>query len=204
MADVFEKLREVEFGRLPAPVRKAFLAAPIISAIVEPSGNGFRLVVPNVLDKPAPQAMLPKLGIKSWRDAGRLGIVYEGVNMLAMLEPLLKHPTHPQRVTARSWTDAGEPLHLHLFSYVDFSGVSVARFLADKQHCQRISVCLRGESGQSMMAAMSKIAAFAQDIAAHLPDRRHILEVAYRENGDIGLVEVNPGLTPRDLAVLGA
>ncbi|MEI7866784.1 MAG: hypothetical protein WCI11_02740 [Candidatus Methylumidiphilus sp.] len=96
------------------------------------SGTG-KLLNPGELDRPAPQALVPKLGIKSWRDAGRLGVIYEGMNM---------------RLHCPSW----RPL--------------------------------------------------LQTSQPHLPPHDHIIDVGYFPSGDVWLVEINPGLTPQDLAVL--
>jgi hypothetical protein len=199
MVHVYEKLQAVEFDRLPERVQKACLAPPIFSAPVAPAGDGFQLALPTRLARPAPQALVPKLGIKSWRDAGTLGVIYEGVNIREVVDRLLKCPTAPQRLAARAWLQAGLPLRLHLSAYVDYSEVSEVRFLANPRECRRLGSCLRGQSAQSFAAALPQLTAFAEELAAHLPQRSHILEVAYLSPGEFWLVEVNPGLTPQDM-----
>ena len=202
MEQVFEKLRAVEFERLPPRVQMAHLARPVLSAPVEPFGGAFRLVSPAGLDRPAMQALVPKLAIKSWRDAGTLGVIHEGLNVRLVVEQLLRHPTAPQRLAARAWTQAGLPLHLHLSPYVDFSDVSEVRFLTNPNECRRVSTCLRGRSAEDFASALPGLTAFALQIAAHLPPRSHVLDVGLRPTGDIRLVDVNPGLTPQELAAL--
>ncbi|QRK11410.1 hypothetical protein JQX13_15845 [Archangium violaceum] len=202
MVHVYEKLQAVEFDRLPGRVQKAYLAPPVLSAPVAPLGEGFQLSLPTSLDLPAPRALVPKLGIKSWRDAGALGVIYEGVNIREVVERLLKCPTRPQRLAARAWLETGLPLRLHLSPYVDYSEVSEVRFLANPRECRRLSSCLRGQSAQSFAAALPQLTAFAEELATHLPQRSHLLEIAYLSPGEFWLVEVNPGLTPQDLAIL--
>ena len=202
MVNIYEKLQAVEFDKLPKSIQGVYLAPPVISMPIEPDGDGFKLLNPGELDRPAPQALVPKLGIKSWRDAGRLGVIYEGMNMRKMAEKLLKHPTQPQCLAASAWTETKSPLRLHLSPYVDFSEVSEVRFLADQKQCRRISACLRGSSAPGLSAALPQLASFAANIAAHLPPHGHIIDVGYFPSGDVWLVEINPGLTPQDLAVL--
>lgn len=202
MVHVYEKLQAVEFDRLPKRVQKEYLAPPILSEPVLPSGAEFRLWSPTSLNYPASQALVPKLGIKGWRDSGVLGVVYEGMNVRLMVERLLKWPTAPQRLAARAWLQADLPLRMYLSPYVDFSEVTEVRFLADPRQCRHISACLRGQSEESFAEALPLLTDFAKEIAAHLPQRIHLLDVCYLTTGKIWLVEVNPGLTPQDLAVL--
>jgi hypothetical protein len=202
MTHVYEKLLAVEFDKLPEQVQKAYLAPPLFSVPVKQDGDTFHLSKPSELDHPADQALIPKLGIKSWRDSGVLGVIYEGVNIRSILEPLLSAPTEAQELMAHAWIESNTPLRVHLMPYVDFSEVSEVRFLANRNSCQRISICLRGQSAKNLEAALPKITAFAVDIIQHLPDRSHILELAYLSTGEIRLVEVNPGLTPQDIAEL--
>ncbi|MBF6650411.1 hypothetical protein, partial [Methylobacter sp. BlB1] len=112
MVHVYEKLQSVAFERLPEPIQKVYLTAPVLSAIVEAEGSGFKLATPSLLDRPANQALVPKLGIKSWRDSGSLGVIYEGVNIRTVIERLLQSPTQPQRTIAQAWIETGTPLKL--------------------------------------------------------------------------------------------
>ena len=201
MVHVYEKLRALEFDKLPKSIQGVYLAPPVISAPVEPDGNGFKLTSPAELDRPAPQALVPKLGIKSWRDSGRLGVIYAGVTMRFMAEILLKQPTQPQRLAARAWLEPNLPLRLHLSPYVDFSEVSEVRFLADPNECRQISACHRGSSAPSLSAALPQMESFAVKIASQLPPYKHIIDIAYFPSGEVWLVEVNPGLMPKDLAL---
>ena len=202
MVHVYEKLRALEFDKLPKSIQGVYLAPPVISAPVEPDGNGFKLISPAELDRPAPEALVPKLGIKSWRDSGRLGVIYHGVNMRFMAGILLKQPTEPQRLAARAWLEPNLPLRFHLSPYVDFSEVSEVRYLADPNECYQISACHRGSSAASLTAALPQMESFAAKIASQLPPYKHIIDLGYFPSGDVWLIEINPGLTQQDLLVL--
>lgn len=202
MIHVYEKLQSVTFDRLPEPIQKVYLTPPVISTAVEPEGNVFKLTTPLLLDHPANRALVPKLGIKSWRDSGSLGVIYEGVNIRTVAERLLQNPTQPQLTIARAWIDGHSPLQLHLSPYVDFSQVTEVRFLATQKQCSRISVCLRGQSMQSFKTVYPRMFAFAQDVSHYLAPWSQIVDVAYFATGEIKLVEINPGLTPQDIAML--
>jgi len=115
---------------------------------------------------------------------------------------LLKQPTQPQRLAARAWLEANLPLRLHLSPYVDFSEVSEVRFLADTNECHQVSACHRGSSAQGLSAALPQIKSFAAQIANQLPPYKHIIDLGYFPSGDVWLIEINPGLTPQDLAAL--
>lgn len=202
MTHVFEKIRAVEFDQLPIPVQMAHLTSPVLSVTVEPDSTAFHLVSPISLERPAPEALVPKLGIKSWRDSGTLGVIYEGMNIRQVIDRLLLQPTMSQRLVSCAWTQASLPLRLHLLRYVDFSEISEVRFLINPRECRRISTCLRGQSAQGFAAALPKVTAFAKEIAGHLPQRSHILDIGYLGTGGIWLIDVNPGLTPGDITVL--
>ncbi len=94
------------------------------------------------------------------------------------------------------------PLMLYLSPYVDFSQITEVRFLVNQKGTSRISSCLRGQSMGDFQQVLSKITSFARKIAMHLPSYSHILDIAYLPNGNIRLVEVNPGLTPKDIKEL--
>jgi len=199
---VYEKLQSVAFERLPEPIQKVYLASPVFSAVIEPEGSGFKLTMPSALDRPANQALVPKLGIKSWRDSGSLGVIYEGVNIRTIAERLLQSPTQSQRTIAQAWIETGTPLKLHLSPYVDFSQATEVRFLATRKRCNRISLCLRGQSVQSFNSVFPRIADFANAVAQYLAPWSQIIDIAYFPTGEIRLVEINPGLTPLDIAWL--
>lgn len=197
-----EKLRAVEFTALPEPVRQAHWVAPLLSVPLRPEGEGFAPLDPAALDRPAPTTLLPKLAIKSWRDSGGLGLIYEGASMLTVVGKLLAHPTAQQRTVARAWLDAGEPLHLHLLPFVDLVDVSEARFLAHVRETRLVSACQRGSSARGFGAALPQMLALARSLTAHLPTRSHVLDLALLPTGQVRVIEVNPGLTPQDLGLL--
>lgn len=201
-AAVDRALLSCAFDALPRPLQDAHLVRPVLIGGVAPDGNGFALTRPLDFLGPAPQALMPKLGIKTWRDAGGLGIIYAGVAMIAVLNPLLRAPTAPQRLMARSWARTGTALKLYLSPYLDFSDISEARFLAHAGSCRRISACLRGQSASRFDALAPRLGQMAQQWAASLPAGGWILDLALRPDDRIGLVEVNPALSPPDLAAL--
>lgn len=202
MVHVYEKLQSVAFERLPEPIQKVCLTAPVLSMVVALEGNDFRLTTPSLLDHPANRALVPKLGIKSWRDSGSLGVIYEGINIRTIAERLLQSPTQPQRTISKAWTETGTPLKLHLSPYVDFSQATEVRFLATRKRCKRISLCLRGQTVQSLNAVFPRIIDFANAVAQYLAPWSQIIDIAYFPTGEIRLVEINPGLTPGDIAWL--
>ncbi|MFN7571746.1 MAG: hypothetical protein ACK5TK_09895 [Betaproteobacteria bacterium] len=197
------KLLATEFDRLPAGVQRLFLAPPLLSATVQPADAGFALADPAALDRPAPQALLPRLAIKTWRDSGVLGVIYAGLNLRVAAERLLAHPTAPQRRVAAAWLRREQPLRLTLWPYVDFSGVSEVRFLVlPGRRAQRINACLRGETGRAVGSQLPRLRQAAEAIAAQLPAQPHIVDLGCFADGRIALVDLNPGLTPRELAAL--
>ncbi len=204
MTDVYEKIRSVEFGKLPEPVQKVYLAPPVISVRVKQKGNVFQATFSVKLEGNVSEAYMPKLGIKSWRESGSLGLIYQGVNIRSVVEPLLKNPTNAQNISAQAWLNFKLPLMLHLSPYVDFSQITEIRFLVNQKGTSRISSCLRGQSMESFQQVLPKITSFASKIAMHLPNYSHILDVAYLPDGNIRLVEVNPGLTLKDIKELQA
>ncbi len=197
------KLLATEFDRLPPGVQRLFLAPPVLAATVQPAGAGFALADPAALDRPAPQALLPRLAIKTWRDSGVLGVIYAGLNLRAAAERLLAHPTAPQQRVAAAWLRQGQPLRLTLWPYVDFSEASEVRFLAlPGRRAQRINACLRGASGRTVGSLLPRLQQAAEAIAAQLPAQPHIVDLGCFADGRIALVDLNPGLTPRELAAL--
>ncbi len=204
MNEVFDKLLAVEFGNLPAPVQAAHLVKPLMSLPVHTAGAGFELLLTAELERPAPVTLMPKLAIKGWRDAGTLGLIYEGVTMLKVARLLLSRPTPPQRTVARAWLQTGNPLHLHLLPYVDFSEISEARYLVNSREVRLVSTCLRGRSASVLGQSIITMQRVAKDIGALLPRRSHVIDLACLGDGALRVVEINPALTPCDLAWLRA
>ncbi len=202
MIDVYKKIRSVEFDKLPEPVQQVYLAPPVISIPVEQDDVAFKTHFSAKLEGNATEAYMPKLGIKSWRGSGSLGLIYQGVKISSVVALLLKNPTKAQSISAQAWLKFKLPLMLYLSPYVDFSQITEVRFLVNQKGTSRISSCLRGQSMESFQLVLPKITDFANKIALHLPDYSHILDIAYFPDGNIRLVEVNPGLTPKDLKIL--
>lgn len=202
MLQVHEKLLATEFTRLPLPVRKLYLNQPLFIESVSPEGEGYRLSKPENLDQEADTALFPKLGIKSWRDKGTLGIIHKGQKVLDRIERLLARPTPTQRQVAQAWVKNKMPLNLYLSSYLDFTEVSEIRFLVNRHQCRRTSFCFRGKLGNSYKSMVSKSRDIAEKVGNQLPDRSHIIELAYLPNDEIRVIEINPGLTPSDIQLL--
>jgi len=199
MKEVCNKLLSCAFDRLPKSVQDVYLSRPVLIAPVEPAGNGFRLSRPDEFVRPAPVALTPKLGIKSWREAGGLGVIYEGVAIIAVLNVLLQNPTEAQTLMARAWTRTGTQLNVYLSPYVDFSDISEVRYLAQGGICRRISACLRDCSTERFDAQALRLARAAEIVAERMGDGVWIIDLALQPNDVIRFVEVNPGLTPRKL-----
>ena len=202
MENVHKKIRAVEFDRLPEDVQKAFPNPPLYSEPVWHRKEGFRLLSPDSLDHPAPQALFPKLGIKSWRDSGSLAIIYKEINIRSAAERILQIPTDAQLILAKAWINYLLPFRLHLFPYVDFSNVTEVRFLANTTRCLVISACLRGQSVDDYKNSLPQITEFAKKMAKHLSPASHILDVGHFISGEIRLVDVNPALNPAELSLL--
>jgi len=200
-----DKLLAVDIDRLPPPLRAALLNQPLLSIALKPAGAGFEPARwPAELPAEAPQDLFGKLGIKSWRDGGSLRPIFRGMPLRPVVERLLSQPTAAQRRVARAWLDSGTPLMLHLFAYRDFSQVSEARWQVDARGVRFVSACQRAQSAGLLGAAMPRMRALAARIAAALPPTAYIVEFACLPDGDVCLVEINPGLEPSELRVLTA
>jgi hypothetical protein len=200
--EVYAKLLRTEYIRLPEAIRRVYLSPPLLSLPVDADGRSFRLVDPRAVNRPAPEALVPKLGIKGWRDGGSLGVIYQGVSIRQVLSRLLRRPTRSQIIASRAWTRTETPLHVHLASYVDFSEVSEVRFLVRQRRCHTTSACLRGSSASLVDGLRNDLAETALAMAAALPDDAYVIDLSVMPDGRIRVVDINPGLTPRDIAVL--
>lgn len=203
LRSAFDKILALEPTRLPPGIQEKLLSPPLLSFDVARSGLGFVLANPAAAKGPAPQSLMPKLGIKSWRDGGSLKIIYDGVPLAAGLEWILAHPTPAQRSLVRAWLDTSQPLKLHLSAYVDFTNISEARFLAGPREVRAVSQCCRGSSAASMTERTSQLYALAAELVVQLPPRNHLIDLACLPDGTLHVLEINPGLTPRDLKALG-
>jgi hypothetical protein len=195
LATAHDKLLAVDIDRLPPPLRVALLNQPLFSIPLKAVGDGFEPASwPGMLPEQAPQDLFCKLGIKSWRDGGSLRPVWRGMPLRPVVERLLSQPTPAQRTVARAWLDSGTPLKLHLYPYRDFSQVSEVRWQVDARGVQFISACQRGRSGELLGAAMPRMRALAAQVGQQLPPTAHIVELACLPDGEVRLVEINPGL----------
>ncbi len=198
----WERLVSCDFEQLPPAVQALHLSRPLRSAPVQAHGRGYRLHAPEAFAEAAAVPVFPKLGIKSWRDAGGLGVVYEGVSPLAVVGPLLRAPTPAQRLMARAWQRAGRTLQVHLWPYLDFVDVTEARFLVRAGVARRSSACLRGTSAPQYEQNAVRMARLAEKVAQQLPPAPWIVDLALLPDDSLKVVEVNPALGPRELAEL--
>jgi len=200
-----DKLLAVDIDRLPPPLRAALLNQPVFSIPVKAAGNAFEPAQwPAALPAEAPRDLFGKLGIKSWRDGGSLRPIFQGMPLEPVVRRLLSQPTAAQRLVARAWLDSGTPLELHLYAYRDFSQVSEVRWQVDPRGVRFISACQRGQSAGLLGAAMPRMRALATRVAAALPPTAHIVEFACLPDGEVRLVEINPGLELPELRLLTA
>jgi len=200
-----DKLLAVDIDRLPPPLRAALLNQPVFSIPVKAAANAFEPAQwPAALPAEAPRDLFGKLGIKSWRDGGSLRPIFQGMPLEPVVRRLLSQPTAAQRLVARAWLDSGTPLELHLYAYRDFSQVSEVRWQVDPRGVRFISACQRGQSAGLLGAAMPRMRALATRVAAALPPTAHIVEFACLPDGEVRLVEINPGLELPELRLLTA
>ena len=204
LQSAFDKLLALDIDRLPPPLRAASLNQPVFSIPVTAVRDGFEPERwPADLPAEAPVDLFGKLGIKSWRDGGSLSPIFRGGPLRPMVEYLLSQPTAAQRTVARAWLKTGTPLMLHLYRFQDFSQISEVRWQTDPRGVHFVSACQRGASGDVLGEAMAPMRALAAQVAALLPPRAHIVELACRPDGATRLVEINPALEPRELRALG-
>ena len=200
-----DKLLAVDIDRLPPALRAALLNQPLFSIPLKAAGNGFEPERwPAAMPAEAPHDLFGKLGIKSWRDGGSLRPLFRGMPLRPVVERLLSQPTTAQRIVARTWLDSGTPLKLHLYAYRDFRQVSEVRWQVDARGVQFISACQRGQSSGLVGGAMARMRALAGQVGDLLPPTAHIVEFACLPDGDVRLVEVNPGLELPELRLLTA
>ena len=197
------KMLAVDVERLPPPLQGALLNRPLFAIEVKAAGGVFEVAHwPAMLPADAPQDLFGKLGIKSWRDGGSLRPIFRGMPLRPVVDRLLSQPTRAQRIVAQAWLDSGSPLKLHLFPHVDFTHVSEVRWQVDARGVQFVSVCQRGSSSDLLGTAMPRMRALAGQVGDLLPPTTHIVEMACLPNGDVRVVEINPGLDLGELRAL--
>jgi len=197
-----DKILAVQYSRLSPDIQKLLLSPPVKSLDVHAAGNGFALTAPDAAQIPAPAALLPKLGIKSWRDAGTLNVINDGIPLAAALDKILARPTSAQRVSAKAWLMNGLPLQVHLSLYLDFTDISEARYLAGPREIRAISQCLRGASAAGVPSLLPRLQAAVKMLVDQLPPRSHVIDLACLPDGNLRIVEINPGLTPHEVKAL--
>lgn len=202
MPTVFEKLALTDYRNLPRAVRDALIAHPAAELSVKPESDGFALVSHDLPWDAAPIALVPKLGIKTWRDSGRLHIIHKGLAVLPRLETLLRTPTYQQRLALQAYGEVHATPSLYLMPYVDFTHVSEARMLCSRGNAQLTSACLRGDSAPLYDGAKDGLRDFAISLARFIDLDRCIIDLALAPDGRVMLVEVNPALMPGEIDML--
>jgi hypothetical protein len=197
-----DKVLAVQYTRLPPDIQKLLLSPPIKSLAVQPAGSGFALVAPAAAQTTATATLMPKLGIKSWRDDGSLNVIYDGVPLALVLDKILARPTYAQRVLAKAWLLNGLPLQVHLSLYLDFTDISEVRYLACPRETRIISQCLRGASAAGVSSQVPYLQAAVKMLVNQLPPCSHVIDLACLPDGNLRVMEINPGLTPREVKAL--
>ena len=202
MPTVYEKLVLTDYKNLPRAVRDAFIAHPAAELSVEAEGGGFALVSHELPWEVAPIALVPKLGIKTWRDSGRLHVLHKGIAVRPKLEALLRTPTHQQCLALQAYEEMHTTPSLYLVPYVDFTHVSEARLLCSRGNAQFTSACLRGDSASLYDNAKGSLRDFAISLARFVELDRCVVDLALTPEGRVMLVEVNPALMPHEIDTL--
>lgn len=197
-----DKVLAVQYTRLPPDIQKLLLSPPLKSLDVQPAGSGFALVDPGAAQDVAPASLIPKLGIKSWRDDGSLNVIYDGVPLALVLDKILARPTDAQRVLAKAWLLNGLALQVHLSLYHDFTDISEVRYLASPRDIRVVSQCLRGATATAVPSLGPRLQAAVKMLVALLPPRSHVIDLACLPDGNLRVVEINPGLTPQEVNAL--
>ncbi|MEM6483569.1 MAG: hypothetical protein AAF662_01100 [Pseudomonadota bacterium] len=202
LATAKKKLLATDHAALPPEIRESMIAEPMVGIPIASTSKGLKPKLEELPWETAPRTLFPKLGVKSWRDGGRLQLCPAGWPVSPHLDALLNNPTEAQRATIKVWANTSQQLHLYLFPYLDFSGVTEARFLCSRGEASLSSICKRGSSAELFAAARPKMRALVEKLAPSLPMTSAIFDVGLTPGGAIRIVDVNPGLTPQEVKSL--
>ena len=200
MRKTAQKLVATEYRSLSDSVRQSMIVEPETVLRVN---RGPTLEVAELPFEYTNQTLLPKLGVKSWRDSGRLRLVRPHMGAAPQVQALLSRLTRAQMIMLKAYSSIAAPLYLYLFPYIDFSDISEARYLCRAGSAKFVSVCLRGESQRLFQSNRDKLAAQAQAIAKGFGDLSVVIDMALCPDRSTYLVDVNPGLDQNDLRALG-
>ena len=199
LAGIHAAFRATDPEVWPEAVRASAWALPWTSVPLMAAEDGTLAPAEDAPDLPAvaPGDLMPKLAIKSWRDAGRLRVVREGAPLDAAVASLIAGPTWQQRLVLRAWLDASLAPALHLSPWRAVGDET--RYLAGADGARHLSTCLRADGPRD--AAAAKVLAdtawkeFGQA-------RSLVVQMAYDAEGAPLVVDVNPGLTLSELRFL--
>lgn len=136
-----------------------------------------------------PVVCFPKLGPKSWRDTGSLRPVLAGSGLKQRTDALIRWTSDQQAYLAAQIAEAGLPLRLYLFDWVDFTQISEFRVTFEKGAGRLTSSIRRFEAEVDHVPTVLD---FAAEIAQIFDCQDMIVDVAYLPSGACRLVEVNP------------
>jgi hypothetical protein len=141
----------------------------------------------------AHNALVAKLGAKSWRDGGSLRVINEGRPIASELANLLASLTSHQ---AR-YLDCIRPhvaqIELSLFRYVDFSRISEARWQVRAGRAWRTSQCRRNMPEALLTDAQDNMMQLALKVSNKL-GRDAIVDCTIERSGQVRVLEVNPSV----------
>ncbi len=199
LAALHARIRATEITAWPAAVRDHAFAQPALSLAVKGPLNG--LVVDGAVPEVHDADLFPKLGAKSWQETGRLRIIPAGLALPGAVAARLATPTRQHVMLAPAWSEG--VMHLHLFPATDMTRVTEARYLVAGKIVARASLCLRGPGAEAVAAAKD---AFAVKLAVGAAERLGIgsviVQVAFEPNGRTSILDINPALTPAEVALL--
>ena len=142
---------------------------------------------------------MPKLTIKSWQDGGRLRLIPAGMPLEPAVRARLATPTVQQLRVLQAWDDVDAPPLLHLFPFTDMSHVTEARFMCSGGTIEPVSTCARNR----LLPASTDITLLAEAVVTAMPSLgAFVLQIAIAPDGVPRILDINPGLSPTDLAEL--
>jgi len=199
MSSALTRIRMTDVSVWPDAVKPYAFALPVLSVPVARHDETGALKVASELPEIAPQDLLPKLTVKSWQETGRLRIIPAGLPLAPAIAARLATPSAQQLAVLQAWDEAEDPPLLHLFPFTDMRLGSELRCLWADGALTVISACRRGtarERGEDLDA-------LGQLVARAMPSLgTFVLQCAVPSDGVPRIMDINPGLTPPELASL--
>jgi hypothetical protein len=199
LAALHARIRATEITAWPSAVRDHAFVQPALSLTVK--GPLTALAVDGAVPDSSDTDLFPKLGAKSWQETGRLRIIPAGLPLEGAVAARLATPTRQHVMLHGAWPEG--TLRLHLFPARDMTRVTEARYLVSGKMVARASLCLRGPGAEAVVAAKD---AFAVKLAVGAAERLGmgsvIVQVAFEPDGRTSILDINPALTPAEVALL--